>query len=263
LLVTTSEYIDSSRQLRAEYIRRSLASSAGIPTEQTRVIININCVDSATYRWFSDQFRDIPLDVEVRRAVKNYSDNYLLCWEHKDHMLDFLQSDFDHFVYYENDLDLQSSHINYWLETTELFARNNLPFIPGFHRIEQAPDGRMVSLDIINPQVGQPRIIVEGQEFIAMDVPYQAMLIMNRAQVEEHAACDLFRYEPVAQRYAVSERANIGNLYHNVPNGFAHRALVPVNDFSKCWIHHMPNKFVNMLWDPFGKLPIEQVIPAK
>ena len=80
---------------------------------------------------------------------------------------------------------------------------------------------------------------------------------------KEHKSSQFYRFYGEHHPIGISERAALGNMYDCVPHGFSHRALVPVDQFQRCWVHHLPNKFARDPYNSFGKLPITQVIPAK
>ena len=261
LLVTTSELINEERIFRFEYMKESFESIARIQTDYTKIIVSINMIDDDLLEKFASQFRHIPVDIEYRQTdVSKLYNPYLLCWEHKNYMQEFLDSDFTHFIYYENDIRITQYNIDYWLETRELFLRNGLNFIPGMSRIEVDNRGFVYSLDILVRE-NRPIVTVEDRKFVSLVSPYHAMFIMDRALVQEHLSSPFFTFDPDRTFWGVSEQANVGNYYDNVPEGLTHRSLIPIDQFDKCWVHHLPNKFVNLPNDTFGKLPIMQVIP--
>lgn len=265
LLVTTSEYFDAQRGFRLEYILRNLASIAEIKTDYTRVIIISNPISNLERKILTDHFSQFSFDIELRSAVQNLDHNYFLAWEHKSILKDFTNSDFTHFVYLENDLELKQKHLDYWIETSDLFKRNNLKFIPAFHRYEYDQQGNMVSLDCTDSvHINQrPKVTVEGKRFISLRQPYHAMYVMDKEAAEIHLNSKSSKFNTANTTYAISERAALGNMYEQTPYGFDHSCLFPLDDVNRCLIHHMPNKFVNIINDTFGKLPINDVVLGK
>lgn len=261
LLVTTSELVNEERAFRTEFMRATFEEIAKISTEYTKIIVSINIVDDHLLEKFTSQFRYIPVDIEFRQVdVSKLYHPYVLCWEHKNYMQEFLDEGFTHFIYYENDILITQQNIDYWVETRELFCRNGLNFIPGMTRIEVDRQGFVYSLDILVKE-SRPIVTVEDQQFVSLVSPYHGMFIMDRDLVQEHMLSPFFKFDPDRTFWGVSEQANVGNYYDNVPEGLTHRSLVPIDRFGRCWVHHLPNKFVNIHNDTFGKLPIMSVLP--
>jgi len=186
-----------------------------------------------------------------------------MCWEHKKLIPEFLESEYTHFVYFENDLLFTQQNLDYWLETRSLFKKNNLTFVPAFHRIEISSSGQIVSLDATWPKAIHSILEIEGKKFASLFFPYHAMYVMDKELAQEHVQGHFYRPDgdkPGFRVPGVVEQSAVGNMFDNVPQGFYHRCLVPMEDFSRCWVHHTANKFVDDPDNSFGKLPIDQVL---
>jgi hypothetical protein len=167
-------------------------------------------------------------------------------------------------MYLEDDIEVTDKTMQYWLRNRDLFKRNNLNFLPGIIRVEY--DGEdAFAVDVINPDSTKirPIVSVEGQEFISLSEPYQAMFIMDRDDVNQHIRSKSFMYAtatPFHGAWLIQDLAAQGNMYEDVPDGFEHRYLVPVKGTKECWVHHNTNTYINMPESQHSKLPAEHII---
>jgi hypothetical protein len=221
-----------------------LKSIQELKTEKTELIVtsNIN-FDSS-----------LPIDV-----VK-LEDPYRLVWEHKRYMVDFLKTDFTHQAHIEANVLVTQQTFDYWFRTRELFKRNNLNFIPAIHRVEKNNAGMWMTLDTTEPVVGRPIIEVEGKRFISLLRPHQGMHIMDRELVEEHERSRYFHYSLPAGYGGYVEASAVGNMFENVPAGFEHRMMTPLENFPETWVHHLTNNYTNNLNSIHGKIPVESLL---
>jgi hypothetical protein len=243
------------REEKLPYLIKVLKSIATISAEQLKVIISTN-------QPFDLEIANLDLELDV---VERLYHPFFLAWCHKRYMLQFLDSDNTHFIYLEDDIEITPQTVDYWVRTRELFLRNNLNFIPAILRVEYDSRGNAYAVDCVNSVVesSRPGITVEGQKFVSLESPYQAMFIMDRALVKEHTLSRSFRYEtatPFQGAWLVQDLAAQGNMFENVPKGFEHRYLIPVNNQTEAWVHHNTDTYVNIPDSPHGKLPAEFII---
>ena len=189
--------------------------------------------------------------------VSNLADPYHLTWEHKKYMQEFLDSDYTHYAYLEGNIEVTKKTFDYWNKTNQLFKKNNLNFIPAVHRV-QVVDGQTYSLDCTHHIQNRPVVEVEGQKFVSLAEPYQGMFIMDREMVEEHIQSDYFNLGQ-KHTYGIRESANLGNMYVNVPQGFAHRAMIPLNNFYDCLVSHYGTDYHRNPNSPHAKIKIEEL----
>lgn len=260
LFVATSEFFTESRNYKLGYIHRTLKELSCIKTEFTKAVITINPVPSEEFTEILQTLSDIPMAIEVRVFSGDLSNPYMLCWEHKKYLSEVVNQGYTHFLYYENDQLVTQSSLDYWTNARDMFLRNGLNFIPAFHRVEHNTNGEIYSMDCLRPVDRSKRPILEfqGQRFISMCQPYQGMYMMDLDLVSEHFASKFFSYND-SYEWGIPEQANIGNMFDNIPQGFEHRLLVPLDRFSDCWIHHIQNKYVNDPDDLFAKIPIKSL----
>ena len=187
----------------------------------------------------------------------------MLTWAHKCRMLDFKETTYTHFAYLEDDMVLTQDLMDYWIQTREQFKKRNLNFIPGFLRVEYN-QGRAYSTDVTKEyKVNDLTRLIADQSYASLPQPYQACFVMDRELVEEHITSPSFSFETCQKIPGAAnktrERANFGNMYENVPEGFTHRMLVPLDLFVSCWIHHGADNYVNMPNTLHGKIPAERI----
>lgn len=173
----------------------------------------------------------------------------------------FSQTDFTHFAYLEGNLDISETTFKYWVETRELFKRNNLNFIPAVHRVQIGKNGELYSLDCTRKQTGCPTVEVENQKFVSLSEPYQGMFIMDREMVEEHITSDYFQPGQKGW-FGIRESANLGNMYINVPSGYSHRALLPLNKLTDCCVVHYGTDYHNDPLSPHAKIKLNELFDA-
>lgn len=228
---------------RLKFLDEVINSVNEIPTDETIIIVN------------SNEIFECEAVVNVAHGLKH---PYHLTWEHKKYMSEFLKTDYTHYVYLEDDMKLTKKTMAYWKQTKSLFQEKNLNFIPAIHRIEYKDDVA-VSLDCTKKPGLCDAIILEGEKYVFLPEPYQAMFIMDRNDVIEHLNS---QYANIGEyhSYGIRESANLGNMYVNVPKGYSHRAVVPVKQFERCWVHHVANNYADNPNTFHAKLPAKDLL---
>jgi hypothetical protein len=227
---------------RLQYLNKVIDSIVQIPTEETRIIVNSN-------ESFEIQGASV-------HQVLGMSNNWDLTWIHKQYLKDFLSSGFTHFVYTEDDHVLTTQLMDYWVKHRELFREKG--FLPGMHRVEYN-NNKVYSVDCTQKQLYR-EIVINGESFASLEQPYQGLMVMDRELVEEHIKSKSYTYNTSSYRFGYAETANSEYIYDNVPQGFLHRLLVPIDRFSDCWIHHCANNYCTKSGTMHGKLPVENVL---
>ena len=239
------------------YLKRVLDSIENIKTERTKIIISVNDISDEESKVILSLNEN--LDITLNPVRRLYHP-FFLAWAHKHYMLEFLDSDeFSHFVYLEDDIEITQTTIDYWIRTRELFKRNNLKFIPSIIRIEYDSKGDKFCVDSIRSNKNRPIINIEKEKFISIESPYQAMFIMDRELVKEHVMSRSYRYEtatPFRGSWLIQDLASQGNMFENIPEGFEHRMLLSIDNYSDSLVHHNTDTYVSIKDHPHGKLPI-------
>lgn len=200
---------------------------------------------------------NVNFDSSLPIHVVDLEHPYWHTWEHKKYMPEFLESDYTHFAYLEGNIRVEKKTFDYWIKTRELFQRNNLNFIPATHRV-QVNKSQVYSLDCTHYQQHRPTITVEEQKFISLSEPYQGMFIMDKELVKEHIESDYYKFGQKGS-WGIRESANLGNMFVNIPVGFGHRYMLPLNNFSDTWVTHFGTDYHGDKNSPHAKIKIEDL----
>ena len=226
---------------RLDGFRNLIKNLKQLKTTETKIIINTNTI----FDW------DMPVDVALLK------DPFHLTWQHKKYMPSFMESDFTHFMYIEGNMEFTQKNLNHWCKNKALFERNGLNFIPALHRVQIA-ENDTYSLDPTRKATNCRLVSVEGKNFVSMNEPYQGMFLMNKQDVAEHMNSD---YYNLGQKgyWGIRESANLGNMFVNVPQGYAHRMLLSLDEFSDSWIPHFGTDYHNDPNSPHAKIPANEL----
>lgn len=201
---------------------------------------------------------NVNFDFNLPIHVTELDDPYWHTWEHKKYMPEFLDSDYTHYAYLEGNIHVEKKTFDYWVKTRELFQRNNLNFIPAVHRVQKNKEGQVYSLDCTHYQRHRPTITIEEQKFISLSEPYQGMFIMDKELVKEHIESDYYLFGQKGS-WGIRESANLGNMFVNIPVGFGHRCMLPLNNFSDTWVTHFGTDYHGDKNSPHAKIKIEDL----
>lgn len=191
---------------------------------------------------------------------------YDLPWAQKpllrDHLLAPGES-FTHVVSLEDDIALGPEAFLSWLRHRPLLAPHGL--VPSFLRVEfRAGDPTPYATDAIAPNdpAGRARLRAGGRDLVALDNPYCAAFVMDRALAAEYAASPAFAQGASMGLcpWFMRERAAMGLCFVNVPPGFAARHVVPIDDATgqvapEAWIVHLAGTYAADPGSPFAKIP--------
>ena len=103
--------------------------------------------------------------------------------------------------------------------------------------------------------------------FVALDNPYCALFVLDRALPREYAASDWFHMgaSMSVSPWRTRERAAMGLCWEHPPHGFPVRHVVPVDEtamiVAPCsHVRHLPGNYANNPASPFGKLSVGAVL---
>ena len=165
---------------------------------------------------------------------------------------------FTHFMYLEDDIRVTKKNIIYWLN-----ARNALKvysLIPSFVRTEINFENKEVYVVDSTKKSNfkkMPKVFSKNNDiaFVNLLFPHQPIYFYDKELMNEYfngPASDPDFAIPAAKDYyqGVVERLDYMLTYHNVPKGFFHRAVAPVNIKNKiikdyCLVEHLSNKYAN------------------
>ena len=205
---------------------------------------------------------------------------FFLTWAHKDILRRGLQSGhFTHFVYLEDDLRLYPESLQFWADCRPPLAA--LGLVPGFVRYE-CFEGRRYVVDQTARQVADKASVtvtskesasdvVRARRFVELGNPYQGMYVLDRQLADEHFTTSAARcpWRSAAVRWPelIRERAAIGPIYDEVPEGFSSRSVVPLVEAGphqvqleeRCLIEHMAGNYSRSPDSPFAKIVLEEM----
>jgi hypothetical protein len=210
---------------------------------------------------------------------KNLLDPRLLTYSHfevvKQKLLD---KSITHYLYLEDDILIKPENIKYWVIANESLKKYGL--IPVFLRTEKNKiDNELYLVDSIqkNNVFWQPKIATQKKNcgFInLLDYFTPAYFYTRELMLEHiegpsgsidfgHATYDERWNIPKMQEQGVMERASTLLAFKDIPKGFLHRNVVPI-DFNKkilknyCLIEHLSDRFTNVD-SCFGNIKVNNI----
>lgn len=192
---------------------------------------------------------------------------YFLTWGHLPIFRHSLLEDssYSHFMYLEDDIQITSKNICYWLR-----GRNelrDLGFYPSFVRYEiNNLDQLSYSTDITSRLKFKklPHThITPDYAYLNSPQPYQGMYLMDREMMTEYF--NSAAYSPDFGGWHIREKATQGLTFLNVPKNYFSRNLIGCSLSQKAidsgsLIQHLPGNYANDPHSPFGKIPINNLI---
>ena len=203
----------------------------------------------------------------------------LLPWYHINLMKKlYINEDITHFLYLEDDIYLNKSNFNYWLNSRKILKKFGL--IPGFIRTENnKSDNQLYAIDFLKKSNFNvlPKIKVNNNyNFVNNEFPYQGMYLYDRDLMREHlsgpssnpdcghGAFNLNFIDDRMINQDLMAKANLGLTYINPPYGFFNRIVIPFEIKKKriakfCEIQHLSNRYSNTQ-SSFGNIKVEDAI---
>jgi len=228
--------------------------------EKLKIIIYINKI-GVDLSLHTTHLRKLNKNIEIK-FVDVTENPFLLQWEHKKYLPEFLESDFTHFIYSDGDIAINERVFKYWLETRNFLNEHNYNrYIPGTFRIEYL-DGHDYASDLtyrtdIN---SLPIIEVGGKWFFMPQEPFQGISIMDKELAFEHMNSKYFTptMDDSIYKFGFGETCISGYILHNVPKdvpqGYEHRILIPLENHQDCWVYHLPSNYASNPNSEHGKI---------
>lgn len=165
---------------------------------------------------------------------------------------------FTHFMYLEDDIRVSKENIVYWLNARKALKIYNL--IPSFVRTEiNFKDKEVYVVDSTKKSnfKKMPKVFskIKDIAFVNLLFPHQPIYFYDKELMNEY-----FNEPPSDPDFAIPaardhyqgivERLDLMLTYHDIPQGFFHRAVVPVDLKNKiiknyCLVEHLSNKYAN------------------
>jgi hypothetical protein len=186
--------------------------------------------------------------------------------------------EFSHFLYLEDDILISEKNIKYWMASRESLKKYQL--IPGFLRTEinlANKEKYLVDSTKKNIFFLAPKVFNKEKDFAFVNLQsfYSGTYFYDRELMLEHLSGPSksldFGHGSYNQKFIITEmqelglleRASAGLAYKDVPLGYFHRNVVPVDVKTKqiknyCLIEHLSNKFANTKSD-FGKIKVNDL----
>ena len=211
---------------------------------------------------------------------KNLLDPRLLTYSHFEVVKEKLKDkNVSHFLYLEDDILINVDNIKYWITARE--SLKNYKLIPSFLRTEiNKNDNEIYLVDSIkkNSYFWQPKVFSKKNNVALINLLdyFTPAYLYDRELMEEHingpsGSIDFGhpthdeRWNiPKMQEQGVMERASSLLAFYNVPKGFLHRNVVPINKQTKiikeyCLIPHLSNRFTHTKVSSFGRIKVNDL----
>ncbi len=203
------------------------------------------------------------------RSYESLSHPFDLTWCHKAILADeFVAANdgrYTHFVYLEDDIQLNFENFCYFVEFRERLRRYGL--LPAFVRMEySAALSGFVASDAFWPVYVpvQAHVCLGDTAMVNMPNPYNPCFIFDVELAREYVRSRSFDRAASGEvcAWGVRERAAMGLCFENVPPPFHTRYVVPVSTqadtvLPAARITHLPNNYANDPRMPLGKVRID------
>ncbi len=278
-LLACMAHVDPSK---LDFLERQLLSikNIGIPS-QVIIITNITADDDLAR--ISTHIPDQSLDFQVEifnKDMDKLESPWILTWVHKSIMREKFQDiSFTHFLNIEDDMNFTKNNLQYWLNNRDVLRPHNL--FPSFLRVERhATNGEWFWTDSMRGDSFDPATlpsirISDDFWFINLPRPYQGMFLYDRELMQEHIDSDSFHLERAIPHWklaishtewplGLTEAANFAISQKNLPAGVYSRNFLPFYPKfglidPNCFVHHMPDKYVNMENSDLGKARLSKL----
>jgi len=241
------------------FLESTLKALVDWQIEDMRILVFMNEYDKGLV----DHIWSFGKQIEVE--IVSVANPMMLIWEHKKYLSEFLESDYTHFLYTDGDIEIPRKVFDYWLETRRIFVGIGFGFeyfIPGTFRIETYQGVDYASDLTFRTDIDSLKIVyVGGKPFFIPQEPFQGISIMDKELAREHI--DSIYFSPMMDqsiyKFGFGETCISGYILHNVPEGFNHRVLVPLDDYERCWVYHLPANYAANPNSEHGKIPAHEV----
>jgi len=184
---------------------------------------------------------------------------HYLTWKCRD-LLKKQKSDYDIFIYIEDDILVPYKAIKYWLEYNEKLIENGYNL--GFVRIETDNN-----IDYITDLYGEKldTIIKFDNNFYCVNNrnPYCAFWIYNKKEFNRFVNSHFYNINNIPE-YGIREKSAIG--LHGYTNYWYKNTLIPIINnrlVDDCKIYHMPNNYVNDKNSLFATIKFNEAIKSQ
>lgn len=230
---------------RIEFLETALKALKEWDVEKMRIFISVNNIKDDVFLKLQERLLAVN-NVVIRLVNVENKDPRILQWEHKNYLQEFLESEYTHFIYADADLVIPKTVINYWVKTKSFFEQYGfLRFIPGTFRYEHYNNLNWTIDTTYRTNLdNMDYVTIHNRVFFSPQEPFQGISIMNKELAQEHLNSPFVSTDSIGiQGFGFGETAISGYIFHNPPNGFTHRILIPLEYYPDCWVLHLPNNY--------------------
>lgn len=201
-------------------------------------------------------------------AFPDLDNPFFLPWMHKPILEEWFLKDTnaDLFIYAEHDIVITRKTIEHYLSAREHLRPDGL--LPGFVRFERTESDGVNIVDFWSAwKLCAKSFKILGGKYYALDYkPYCAFYILDRELAEEHIRSPAFKEKDSREvsTWEIRERAAIGALHSQVPDGRMHRYALLLDDaYQPCeatWVWHATNNYSSNPETPHGKVAMLKCI---
>ena len=204
------------------------------------------------------------------RSFPDLNDPWHLPWCHKPIISSTFivhPTAYTHYLNIEDDIEFSYANFLYFLRFRGPLEKAGL--IPSFIRVEYNYEHcNLYCTDQFNITKTWNRrsVIFDGLQFMNIENPHIAMLILDQSLAAEYVTTPSFDQERSkdVHTWGVCERASMGLCFENVPKGFYVRYVVPVDAVrlsvpSDAFVFHTANNYTNNPSHPHGKIRVDSL----
>jgi hypothetical protein len=241
---------------RFDYFKTALLTLKEWPVDDIKVVVFTNDKNHEELRQL---VTGIFPTAEILASHYFFSDPMLMTWEHKLQLPLFLKSDYTHFIAADADLKIPYNVFEYFVETRKLFKEHDMNWlIPGTFRVEDYGGYERAVDTTFRTDVDSLRfLVVGGQVFYSPQEPFQGISIMDREMALEHYTSPYIDPKTIGvYGFGISETALSAYIFHETPSRWDHRVVIPVDDYTKTFIYHLPCNYAAWEGKEHGKIPV-------
>lgn len=250
LVALTFHYVEA----RLSWLVHTLRALSSWPVARIKIFLYVNKQEDDVVESLNAFLGEVLGDIEYEIIwVSELSSPWHLTWSHKPLLEYFLSSaEFTHFLYTEDDVQINFSCFEYWQKYRRLLRPYGL--LPSFVRIEYNPRLRRITLPDFFWQVYIPfQNYVEVGDRVCVSVPnpYNPFFIFDRELAVEYISSKSFDEKESGERctWGLAERAAMGLCNENIPEGFPHRYVVGIHKSGlvpiDTQVFHTPSNYAN------------------
>lgn len=256
-------------EARTKYLAEVIANFASYDLDRIEVVVDTNSDETRLAVGALPSAPHVAVRVQVHDALPH---PFALTWAHRAAM-PARQSEFDLFMYIEDDILVPWSAVEAWLASTDaLYARG---FLRGFLRTEENEEHELLAADWA-ARLNDPIVhTFDGQRYVRTHFAYHAFWIYTAEQVRDFMRLREWRELGMHRRSnillgnaewwlspgSMRERAAFG-MIHVKPG--RHRVLLPLAAAGQidpiCHVKHLPNNYALTRVSQLSSIRVDDLI---